>query len=56
MVVINNDWDVIAIGPSLGVQESRLTLKGSMQLVGRCVKFCRKFQGPLEHVLGIGVS
>ena len=38
-------WDVVGIGPFLGVLEPRLTLKESMQLSGRYVPFCRKCQG-----------
>ena len=35
-------WDVVVIGPSFRVPESRINLRGSMQLVGQCVKFYRK--------------
>ena len=38
-------WDLVGISPSLGFMESRITLRVSMWLAGRCVKFCRKYQG-----------
>ena len=48
-------WDTAGVGPSLRVPESRLTLRGSMQFTGRCVKFCRKCWELLEPTIGIGV-
>ena len=38
------------------VPESRLTLRGSMELVRQCVQFCRKHQGVLNPAVDIGVS
>ena len=38
-------WDAVGIGPSLGSQEPRIILRGSVQLVGWCVPFGRKIRG-----------
>ena len=46
---------VVQIGSSLGVPDSRITLRGSMQLFGEYVQFLENVRRLLDPALVIGV-
>ena len=49
-------YGIVGIGPSLGLPESKLTLRRYMQLSGLCVQFSENIRGIIDPAFGIDVS